>query len=114
MKTHFTDVNSLKPTVCGRTGRVTDNVWSVTCLSCRNTEPFYRAKEQAEIRCEQAFNAQEPRKVHNVWDWQKFYECSGCGGDLWRERDRTLFSYHFVCAGCGDSIHPPTETGMCT
>lgn len=115
-KTHFT-----VPTggnACGRPSpRANTEVSRVTCLLCKGTpvwQEAYRAMKEAQ---EIAFHAQTPRTVvpqfGRVND-DGVMECPDCGGILWRERPRMLCSYHYVCAGCGMSVFPPTETGMCT
>lgn len=116
MKTHF----AVKPpmsadvvSACGVGRRIDANVHRVDCLNCQRNDKFILAKDEARMAEEAAYWEQSPRKVRNVWDWNKFYVCD-CGNDLWRERPRGLFSYHFVCSACHHSIHPPTETGMCT
>lgn len=71
----------------------------------------------AVVAAEAAFVAQTPRTIvpqfGRVND-QGVMECYKCQGVLFRERPRSLFSYHYVCEGCGTSIHPMTETGMST
>lgn len=123
MKTHF----AVKPpfdttaiAACGRRhegARRTEDVRRVTCLNCKNQDAFILAKGEADSAAEVAFQAQVPRTV--VPDFGRVnddgvMECFKCGGVLWRERPRSLFSYHYVCSACGTSAHPMTETGMCT
>lgn len=110
MKTHFEGG-------CNRGKRTTDDVYRVTCLVCKNGLAYVGAHARAELAREEAFQAQVPRTIvpqfGRVND-DGVMECYQCKGVLFRERPRSLFSYHYVCEGCGTSMHPLTETGMCT
>jgi len=116
MKIHFV---LERGNACGRASNyVTDNLYRVTCLNCQKQPEFIEAKAEADAKREAAFWAQEPRTVvpqfGRVND-DGVMECPWCEGVLWRERPRSLYSYHYVCANseCGKSVHPMTETGMC-
>ncbi len=123
MKTHYaTGVETRGATqlsACGRGKRLTQNVYQVDCGLCQQYAVFQTAKKIADDAREVAFRAQEPRTVvpqfGRVND-DGVMECPWCAGVLWRERPRSLWSYHYVCANdeCGKSVHPMTETGMCT
>lgn len=120
MRTHFAveaDTPLGARSECGRGKRLTENVFRVDCLVCQTKPAFGAAFIAAEKAREDAFWAQEPRTVvpqfGRVND-DGVMECPWCGGILWRERPRDLWSYHYVCANdeCGKSVHPLTETGM--
>lgn len=117
MKTHYSALND-GTTACKRKAlRFSDDVYRVDCLSCKDTAVFEIASQVAHTKREEAFNAQVPRTV--VPQFGRVNDdgvmgCPTCTGTLWRERPRSLFSYHYVCAECGNSVHPLTETGMCT
>lgn len=122
MKTHFALIEALGPEVvaCGRRVGYTSytlDARRVTCLNCQNKPAFRTALAAARAEAEAAFQAQTPRTVvpqfGRVND-DGVMECFACGGVLWRERPRSLHSYHYVCADCGQSVFPMTETGMCT
>lgn len=121
VKTHFATgpavVGQSELAACGRGKRVTSNVYDVDCGLCRQYAVFQTAKKVADAARETAFQAQVPRTVvpqfGRVND-DGVMECPECAGVLWRERPRTLFSYHYVCAECDKSVFPMTETGMCT
>lgn len=111
MRTHLTTGG------CGRGKRTTDNVHRVDCLVCKGSDTFVAAIADYKAKAEAAFQAQTPRTI--VPDFGRVnsdgvMECFNCKGVLFRERPRSLFSYHYVCEGCGKSMHPMTETGMCT
>jgi hypothetical protein len=116
MKTHLA-TGAPAHAVCNRGRRLTDTVTYVDCGFCRNSSEYRDAMEKRNAAIEADFAAQTPRTVvpqfGRVND-DGVMECSGCGGVLWRERPRSLFSYHYVCEGCGQSVYPMTETGMCT
>ena len=120
LKTHYGDaVNEVTITACGRGGRMSKTVTYVDCRACQNTAEFAQALADHKASLEREFANQTPRKVIDMWQTAKpygtvFYVCRHCGGDLWRERPRSLFNFHFVCEGCGESILPMTETGMST
>ena len=102
---------------CGRGKIVRSNIHNVNCSFCTNTPAFQAAVAEYKVEAEAAFQAQEPRTIvpqfGRVND-DGVMECFKCEGVLFRERPRSLFSYHFVCSNCGTSMHPMTETGMCT
>ena len=114
-KVHFA-VNG--GTACGRTSRyVNDNVTRVTCLNCQNKDEFLNAHIKMKQAQEAEFQAQTPRTIVPQFgrvNSDGVMECFNCHGVLFRERPRSLFSYHYVCESCGKSMHPMTETGMCT
>jgi predicted nucleic acid-binding Zn ribbon protein len=115
MKTHLKVAEGIS--ACGRGKRLDSNVSRVNCLLCQSKGEYDRAKREYIEAQEAAFKAQVPRTVvpqfGRVND-DGVMECPKCAGVLWRERPRSLFSYHYVCEGCGNSVHPMTETGMCT
>lgn len=98
---------------CGRGGKVrtTTDVSRVSCLVCQGKDVYTNAMLAHRAEQEAAYQAQTPTQVRSIWG-DGNYVCQ-CGGDLWRERPRSLFSFHFVCEACGKSIYPLTETGMC-
>lgn len=102
---------------CGRGKFVTDDASRVTCLVCQGSDAWVAAMDLIKAAREDAFNAQTPHTVvpqfGRVND-DGVMECPWCKGILWRERPRNLWSYHYVCEGCTKSVHPMTETGMCT
>jgi hypothetical protein len=100
---------------CGRGGEfnTVDTPHRVSCLFCRDTQAFLDAVQAYKEKVEADFAAQTPRHVRQLWNNENI-DCRNCGGDLFRERPRSLLSFHFVCEGCGTSVHPPTETGMST
>jgi DNA-directed RNA polymerase subunit RPC12/RpoP len=118
LKTHFD--NGTGNSLCGRGkgGRfLTDVANRVTCDLCRYHDEFVAIREAQERKAEEAFNAQEPRTIVPQFgrvNADGVMECYKCSGVLFRERPRSLFSYHYVCAACGTSMHPMTETGMST
>ena len=111
-----------KGMACGRSGKVgTDRVSNVTCLNCQKQPEWVEAKAEQDAKRQAEYEAQTPREVKPLFgrvNADGVMECSteygGCGGTLWREKPRSLFSYHYVCANCDKSVHPMTETGMCT
>lgn len=119
LKTHYGDtVNGVTITACGRGGRyMSGHVTSVDCQACKNTYEFEAALERYKAKLEADFANQTPRTIvpqfGRVND-DGVMECYKCSGVLFRERPRSLFSYHYVCEGCGTSMHPLTETGMST
>lgn len=120
MRTHFAvkpPYNATAVAACGRGKRIDANVYRVDCLNCQRQDSYILAKDEADSAREAAFHAQTPRTVvpqfGRVND-DGVMECRDCHGVLWRERQRSLWSYHYVCAGCGKSVHPLTETGMCS
>lgn len=118
MKIHFSvDGGEAPVSSCGRGRRITALVTRVDCLICRGMPMFEEALSAHKARQEAEFQAQTPRTVVPQFgrvNADGVMECSVCAGVLWRERPRDLFSYHYVCEGCGKSVHPLTETGMCT
>lgn len=120
MKTHFAVKPPFDATAvasCGRGRRIDTNVYRVDCGLCRRQDAYILAKDEADSAREAAFNAQEPRTIVPQFgrvNVDGVMECYQCHGVLFRERPRSLHSYHYVCAGCGTSMHPLTETGMCT
>lgn len=120
MKRHYAvkpPFDTTEVSACGRGKVITGNVFQVTCGLCVGKDSFILAMDEAKSAQEAAFHAQTPRTVvpqfGRVND-DGVMECPECAGVLWRERPRSLFSYHYVCAGCNKSVHPMTETGMCT
>ena len=95
---------------CKRGQRTTENVLRVDCQVCQEYGAFIIAMDAHKAKVEADFQAQTPRQHRHLWD-NSVIVCT-CGSDLWRERPRSLFSFHLVCEGCGHHIHPPTETGM--
>lgn len=94
-----------------------DNWTRVTCQNCKDTDAYAEAKFNAEQAQEAAFQAQTPRTVVPQFgrvNSDGVMECFVCQGILWREKPRSLHSYHYVCEGCGQSVFPLTETGMCS
>jgi hypothetical protein len=123
LKTHFAvpATGGGNVPACGRgfNSRRSEQPSYVDCRACQNTDEFAQALAAYKAKLEADFAAQTPRKVIDMWQTAQpygtvFYVCRVCGGDLWRERPRSLFSFHFVCESCGNSIHPMTETGMST
>lgn len=119
LRTHFGDTeNGITIVACGRGGRLmTKNVSGVDCQACKNTAEFDAALAAYKAKLEADFAAQTPRTIVPQFgrvNADGVMECYACGGTLFREKPRSLFSYHYVCEGCGTSMHPLTETGMCT
>jgi len=118
LKTHFD--NGTGNSLCGRGvgGRyLTTDAKRVTCGLCQYNDEFVAQREAQAREAERAFQEQTPRTVVPQFgrvNEQGVMDCYACGGTLFRERPRSLFSYHYVCASCGTSTHPMTETGMCT
>lgn len=113
LKRHFAvkvPYSTEQQAACGRGRVLTENVNQVTCLTCKTKDAFILAKDEAASKAEAAFQAQTPRQHRHLWD-NGVIVCT-CGCDLWRERPRSLLSFHLVCEGCGRHIYPPTETGM--
>lgn len=113
MKMHFENESQV---VCGRDGQSTRDTFQVDCKSCIIRNSFQEAHQKAVLAREAAFEAQVPRMVSPDFcrlNAAGVMECYNCQGILFRERPRSLWSFHFVCAGCGTSMHPLTETGMC-
>lgn len=97
--------------------RVSENFSMVDCRNCQATPAFTDAVEAYKAKVEAEFAAQTPRTIVPQFgrvNADGVMECYSCGGVLFRERPRSLFSYHYVCEGCGTSMHPLTETGMST
>lgn len=115
MRTHFA-VTEGSDSYCGRGKRTSTVLRYVDCLFCKNTEMYRSRLAREREAAEAAFNAQTPRTIvpqfGRVND-DGVMECYQCKGVLFRERPRSLYSYHYVCAECGTSMHPLTETGMC-
>ena len=114
MKTHL---NTSTGPLCGRGRIVTDSPRMVTCGVCQTRETYRKPRMAEDEQRENAFQAPTPRTVvppFGRFNDDGFMECFACGGVLWRERPRSLHSYHYVCADCGQSVFPMTETGMCT
>lgn len=89
----------------------------VTCLNCQDQPEYIEAVKAVKAAQDAEFAAQTPRTIVPQFgrvNADGVMECPWCSGVLWRERPRSLFSYHYVCEGCGKSVHPLTETGMCT
>lgn len=104
---------------CGRGARKDTNIYRTDCLNCKATPVFITEKAKADAEREAAFHAQTPRTIVPQFgrvNADGVMECPWCAGVLWRERPRSLFYYHYVCANdeCGKSVEPMTETGMCT
>lgn len=117
IKTHFAIMaKDGVASACGRGARMDTSTFRVTCGSCIIRNVFQEEHQKAVWAREEAFHAQVPTTVvpqfGRVND-DGVMECK-CGGVLWRERPRSLFSYHYVCAACGSSVHPMTESGMCS
>lgn len=94
----------------------TSNIHDVSCLNCKDTPAYEELAFNAQQAQEAAFAAQVPHTVVPQFgrvNADGVMECPWCEGTLWRERPRSLFSYHYVCEGCGKSVHPMTESGMC-
>jgi hypothetical protein len=113
VKTHF---ESGSGAACGnkRARRGSSVLRYVDCIPCQESDAYANAYAARQAALEAEFQAQTPRQVRKMWGGTGNYECYACGGDLFRERPRSLFSYNFVCEGCGTTISPPTETGMST
>lgn len=119
LKTHYGDtVNGVTITACGRPGSwMSKSITRVDCQACKNTAEFAKALDEYKAKLEADFQAQTPRTIVPQFgrvNADGVMECYKCGGTLFRERPRSLFSYHYVCEGCGTSMHPMTETGMST
>src|SRR5919206_2938650 len=119
MRTHFginPPFSTAVVSACGVGRRIDTDTRRVDCLNCQRQDSFILAKDEADSAREKAFQEQTPHTVvpqfGRVND-DGVMDCSYCGGVLFRERPRSLFSYHFVCANeeCGKSMHPMTETG---
>lgn len=116
LRTHY-EIALGTGSVCGRGKRVTDRVYGVDCMNCRAQSVWEDARTAYIEAQEAAFQAQTPRTIVPQFgrvNEDGVMECFKCQGVLFRERPRSLFSYHYVCEGCGQSLHPMTETGMCT
>lgn len=118
-KTHFV-ASPTASEACGRTAsspfRRESVTRHVTCLACKKQPEFKTAQIEQQAAAQAAFEAQEPKTVAPQFGRTNaagVMECQ-CGGTLFREKPRSLFSFHFVCSECGHSLHPLTETGMCT
>jgi hypothetical protein len=119
-RTHFGDTfNGVTIVSCGRSNASwsSGNWRRVDCERCKATPAYAAQVEAHKAKVEADFQAQTPRTIvpqfGRVND-QGVMECYKCQGVLFRERPRSLFSYHYVCEGCGTSMHPLTETGMST
>jgi hypothetical protein len=120
-KTHFSTAPATSLQVaCGRHVNEfgqTPFTNSVTCGHCRNSPEFATVKADQDAKREAAFQAQEPHTIvpqfGRVND-DGVMDCYQCHGVLFRERPRSTWCYNYVCAACGTSMHPLTETGMCT
>lgn len=114
MKAHLSNATG---TVCGRGRLLANNVSTVTCLLCQDSDDYRTQKAEFDAKREAAFQAQEPRTVvpqfGRVND-DGVMECYKCQGVLFRERPRDLWAYNYVCANCGTLLRPLTETGMST
>lgn len=106
MKRHFKDG-------CGRGKAVTDNVYAVTCLICKSSESYVKAKEAADKAKHEAFLAQVPRVMGEPWKEGNIV-CRSCGNETFRIGDRTCYGHYanFHCAACGNIESRLTETGM--
>lgn len=125
-KTHFQHNPDSTHGVCGRPAsqfRRTRRTSAVTCIACMKTSTFELAKSLQEAAAEAAFQAQEPHTVKpqfgrvnadGVMECRNGDESTGqmCLSTLWRQRPGNRWSEHYVCAACGHSVHPLTETGM--
>lgn len=111
-KIHFNPENRTAA-VCGRTGRMTEDVNRVTCLSCKRDEVFKLCMEVQLGKEAEAFLAQEPREVKEPWK-EGVMTCGVCLGTLFRESNRTCYGHYanYVCAACGGNESRLTETGM--
>lgn len=114
MRTHF----AVKPpydatarSACGRGQRISEDPFNVTCGLCQNKDNYILALDEAKSAREAAFWAQTLGTVRNPWTGADM-TCSDCGGNLFRDRGRDLFTYWYQCV-CGKKQGYPTETGMC-
>lgn len=120
MRTHFSvkvPYSTEQVASCGRGKRLNSDPFRVDCLLCKNQDSFILALDEAKSKREADFQAQVPRTIVPQFgrvNTDGVMECYHCHGVLFRERPRSLWSYHYVCAGCGASMHPLTETGMST
>jgi hypothetical protein len=97
---------------CRRGPYHTDNVHEVTCEVCKKTPEFVERFEAAALEKQKAFEAQVPHEVKNPWTSTNLV-CHECGCTTFRDKDRDLWTYWYVCSGCGKMQGYPTETGMC-
>jgi len=120
VKTHFAvkpPFDTTEVSACGRGRRIDSNPFRTDCGLCVTKDAYILAMDEAKSAQEKAFQAQTPRTVVPQFgrtNADGVMECHNCAGVLWREKPRNLWSYHYVCFGCGTSVHPLTETGMCT
>lgn len=120
LKVHFN--TGTDSAACGRSVKgpryLAANPRQVTCNSCKyGSDAWSEAMVAWQTAEDEAFEAQEPRTVVPQFgrvNADGVMDCYNCGGTLFRERPRSLFNYHYVCANCGTSTMPMTETGMCT
>lgn len=112
LKMHWTDSKKGGP-ACGRGQRVSDNVYAVTCDTCRGREDYHDAWREAEAKRYEAFMAQEPRQFREPWRDGNIV-CRECNGELFRIGDRTCYGHYenYHCANCGHIEERLTETGM--
>lgn len=119
LKTHFqvkVPFSTETKAACGRGQRTDTNPFHTDCRLCQNTDAHILALDEAKSAREAAFQAQEPHTIVPQFGRTNddgVMECYKCQGVLFRERPRSLHSYHYVCANCGTSMYPLTETGMC-
>jgi hypothetical protein len=96
---------------------MTDDYRRVDCLNCQTQPEYVEAQRKYHEAIEAEFQAQTPHTIvpqfGRVND-DGVMDCYKCHGVLFRERPRSLFSFHYVCENCGTSMFPATETGMCT
>lgn len=101
---------------CGRylgtnaRGRQTGDVNRVGCKDCKGKPAFLEALVQSKLDEEKAFEAQTPHHVREIFGGTTI-TCRTCGGDLFRDRPRSLDYNHHVCASCGTETDTLTETG---
>ena len=115
LKTHFQvhpPMSLDKVAACGRGQRLSDSVTRVDCLRCKAQDSYILAYDEYQSAKHAAFEAQTPHTVHNPWANDEL-TCHNCGGNLFKDLDRDLWTYWFRCVGCGKNQGYPTETGMC-
>ncbi len=112
-KIHF---NINNRSACGRGTWLSqpDLVSMVDCLACMKQPEYIKAKEAHDAARKAAFDAQEPRTVIEPWKRSEVMSCKSCGGDKFRQGDRTCYGHYdnWVCANCGNTESRLTETGM--
>jgi DNA-directed RNA polymerase subunit M/transcription elongation factor TFIIS len=55
----------------------------------------------------------EPQQVRHILDG-KLIQCKNCNSHHWYYTGRDLFTLHYECVSCGNTITPLSETGACT